>query len=156
DPAEVWPAEGFGAAEIACREDIFRATRLEMPLHELARDGGRAHFREHVERIGVGAERHGDAGVAVAVEALERQPAPGKRKWRVSNRHPVLGQYLQVVGDRIADLAMVGEVDAVREKPVPAQDAFIGKELHRRAAGLRYGTEELTILFEEMLRQADP
>ncbi len=61
-----------------------------------------------------------------------------------------LPQDADIVGQRIADQAMAGEIDGVRQDRLGIEHAFVGQQLDGRLAGPRHGLEELPMLLDEM------
>ena len=64
-----------------------------------------------------------------------------------------LAEQADIVGHRIADETVAGEIDRMRQDSAGVEHALVGKQLHRRFAGLRHRFEELAVLLDEMHRE---
>src|SRR5204862_4028433 len=96
-------------------------------------DGRRGpHFGEHVERIGVGAERHVDSGVEVALKAFKRAATAGKCERRMRDRGLARSKQRQVVAVGICYRAMARDIKTVRKDRAGAEEALTGQKANRR------------------------
>src|SRR5262249_20193913 len=83
ETSEVFASERACAAEVGGGEHIESAGGLVVLLYDLADRRGGPHLGKHVKRVGVGSERHVDAGIEIALEALECTAAPREGERRV-------------------------------------------------------------------------
>src|SRR3954453_14356082 len=113
------------------------------------------HFGEHIERIGVGAERHVDAGIEVALKAFQRAAAPREGKWRMRDRGFALGEQSEVIAVGIGYRAVAGDIKTMRKDCAGAEEAFRSKKADGGMTGLANRFMEFRKLLGAMQRQTD-